>query len=212
MFTGIVEETGLIKSIRNAGDSSQWTVGAGKVLEGLSIGDSINTDGVCLTVTAFSADTFTADIMPETIRRSTFRDMRPGSGVNLERALRFSDRLGGHLLSGHIDGTGKIDKRWKEDNSIWFHISAGIPILHYIVEKGSVAIDGISLTVAAVDERSFRVSVIPHTAAMTTLNDKKPGDRVNIECDLFAKYIEKFVQSDHPGGKINRDYLEKYGF
>jgi len=212
MFTGIVEETGTIKSIRGAGGSSQWVVGANKVLEGLNLGDSISINGVCLTVIAFSAATFTADLMPETIRRSTFRDLKPGDRVNLERALRLSDRLGGHLVSGHIDGAGKIEKRWDEDNAIWFLISAESPVLHYIVEKGSVAIDGISLTVAGADDRSFRVSVIPHTAKITTLSDRKTGDRVNIECDLVAKYIEKFVRDNRTGEGISREYLEKFGF
>ncbi|MCK9424005.1 MAG: riboflavin synthase [Bacteroidales bacterium] len=212
MFTGIVEETGIIRSIRPGARSAKLIVSARKVTEDIKTGDSINTNGVCLTVIAMDRESFTADIMPETMRRSTFRDLKPGNRVNLERALRLSDRLGGHMVSGHIDGTGKIEKQWEEDNAVWFIVTAGKEILRYIVEKGSVALDGISLTVTGVDEHSFRVSIIPHTAEITSLTDKKVGEMLNIECDLFAKYIEKLLQNDKPVGNIDPNLLEKFGF
>jgi len=212
MFTGIVEEIGVIRSVRTGARSARVVIGARKVMKGIKTGDSINTNGVCLTVTDFDHESFSADIMPETMQRSAFRELKPGYRVNLERAMRLSDRLGGHVVSGHIDGTGKIEKRWEDDNAVWFTIFAGKELLRYIVEKGSVAVDGISLTVAAVDQQSFRVSVIPHTAVMTSLMDKKTGEILNIECDLFAKYIEKLLQHEKSGGKMDMGMLERFGF
>lgn len=210
MFTGIIEERGIIKSIRAGGKSSRMVISAAKILEELKIGDSINTDGVCLTVTEFSSSSFTVDVMPETMLRSTFGKLKPGSTVNLERALRLSDRLGGHIVSGHIDGTGRLEKIRKDENAIWLSIVAEEPILRYIVEKGSVAIDGISLTIAKIDLHTFEVSVIPHTQAETTILIKKTGDAVNIECDIIGKYVEKLSKTK--GGKMDVNFLAENGF
>ncbi len=212
MFTGIIEETGTIKAIRHGSGSSQLTIGATMVLSDIKIGDSINTNGICLTVTSFGHDHFIVDVMPETLRRTSLNTLNSGSPVNLERALRLSDRLGGHLVSGHIDGTGKIIRRWDEDNAVWFNISADASILRYIVEKGSVALDGISLTVATVDSRTFSVSVIPHTSEVTTILVKKSGDLLNIECDIIAKYIEKLNAPGDKGSKIDLEFLAKNNF
>ncbi|MCX6267254.1 MAG: riboflavin synthase [Bacteroidetes bacterium] len=212
MFTGIIEETGIIKAIKHGVQSSQITVQAKLVVEDVNVGDSINTNGVCLTVTAFGTDFFVVDVMPETIRKTTFNMLQPGSLVNLERAVRLMDRLGGHLVSGHIDGTGKIVRRWMEDNAVWLKISAEEIILRYIVDKGSVAIDGISLTVTSADMSAFSVSIIPHTQDATTLRDKKPGSLVNIECDIFAKYIEKLHTNGSSGRKIDMDFLARNDF
>ncbi len=212
MFTGIIEETGLVKSIKHGNQSSQLSIQAKLVVEDVKTGDSINTNGVCLTVIAFGPDFFMIDVMPETIRMTNFRELKAGSAVNLERALRPIDRLGGHLVSGHVDGTGKIERRWEEDNAVWFKITAEPGILRYIVEKGSVALDGISLTVANTDSRSFSVSIIPHTQMITTLMNKKSGDLLNIECDIIAKYIEKLHSPNTKNRQIDRDFLERNNF
>ena len=210
MFTGIIEEIGTIKNVRRGSRSSEMIISASKVLEDIRPGDSINTDGVCLTVTDFTDKTFTVDVMPETMTRSAFGELKPGSRVNLERAVRLSDRLGGHIVNGHIDGTGKIGRIWKDENASWFTINAESRILRYILEKGSVAVNGISLTVARIDLHSFDVSVIPHTQAMTTLTAKKPGDPVNIECDVIGKYVEKLQSAGNE--KINISFLAENGF
>ncbi len=210
MFTGIIEEKGVIKSIRTGGRSSRIVISASKILEEMKIGDSINTDGVCLTVTEFSSSSFTVDVMPETILRSTFGKLKPGSLVNLERALRLSGRLGGHIVNGHIDGTGILEKIRKDENAIWLSIVAEEHVLRYIVEKGSVAIDGISLTVAKVDRHAFEVSVIPYTQAETTIITKKTGEAVNIECDIIGKYVEKLRSVSKE--KIDIDFLAENGF
>jgi riboflavin synthase len=210
VFTGIIEEKGVIKSMRAGGRSSTMVISAVKVLEDMKTGDSINTDGVCLTVTEFSPSSFTVDVMPETMLRSTFAKLKPGSSVNLERALRLSDRLGGHIVSGHIDGTGVIERIRKDENAVVMTIVAEEPVLRYIVEKGSVAIDGISLTVVNVDRRMFEVSVIPHTMAETTILLKKSGEAVNIECDIIGKYVEKLGSSGRE--KIDINFLAENGF
>lgn len=212
MFTGIIEETGIIKAIRPGARSSQLTIQAKVVVEDVKVGDSISTNGICLTVTAFGSDYFMVDVMPETIRQTSFNILKPGSIVNLERAMRLNDRIGGHLVSGHIDGTGKIVHRREEDNAVWFKISAGETIMRYIVDKGSVALDGISLTVATTDAGSFSVSVIPHTWKNTTLQNKKAGDILNIECDIIAKYIEKLHKPGSTDSKINMDFLSRNDF
>ena len=193
MFTGIVEEKGTVGHISLAGISGSIAIKARKVLEGTRIGDSIAVNGVCLTVVSLRPDGFTADVMAETIRRTSLGSCQPGDPVNLERAMAADGRFGGHIVAGHIDGVGTIRSAVPEGNAVWITIDAPPQILRYIVEKGSIAIDGISLTVAYVDESVFKVSVIPHTAAETTLLLKKAGDIVNLENDIVGKYIEKLM-------------------
>jgi riboflavin synthase len=212
MFTGIIEETGTVHAVRRGARSSQLTIRAVKVTEDLREGDSINTDGVCLTVTAFDKDSFTADVMPETMSRTTLGSLGPGHPVNLERALKLGGRLGGHLVSGHIDGTGRIESITRDDNAHWFRITAPKEILKYIAEKGSVSVDGISLTVAEISKRGFSVSVIPHTSRQTAISLKKNGDMVNIECDMIAKYLERLINQDKGPGRISLDFLSDKGF
>ena len=212
MFTGIIEEIGIVKSVIKGAKSFSMLITADVVASGLRQGDSINTNGACLTVTGLSQNSFTVDVMPETMRKTNLGTLKSGSPVNLERALMLSSRLGGHLVSGHIDGTGVIRQVKKEDNAVWITVTAGPEILRYMIEKGSVALDGISLTVVHVNELTFDVSLIPHTMAVTTLRDKQDGDTLNIECDMVAKYIEKFSGSNRQGSKIDQEFLDKYGF
>lgn len=193
MFTGIVEETGTILSMRSGHLSSELTIAAKRILSDVKIGDSICVNGVCLTVTRFTKTSFTADVMGETLRRSNLGQLTVKSPVNLERALSLSSRLGGHIVSGHIDGTGGIASIQKEATAHWLTIQASPDLLRYIVEKGSIAIDGVSLTVAAVNQLNFQVSIIPHTSTHTTLLQKKVGDCVNLECDIIGKYVEKLL-------------------
>ncbi|MEG2353901.1 MAG: riboflavin synthase [Clostridium sp.] len=193
MFTGIIEEIGIIRGIKKGGKSSNLIIEGKKVISGTSIGDSICTNGVCLTVTDITRDTFKADVMAETLIRSNLGSLKIGSKVNLERALNLEKRLGGHIVSGHIDGLGEIVLLIRDDNAVWITIKASMNILRYIVEKGSIAIDGISLTVAYVSEEYFKVSIIPHTGKETILLDKLVGDTVNLECDVIGKYVEKLL-------------------
>jgi len=215
MFTGLIEEIGEIKSIQKGVKSARINIKATKILQGTKIGDSINTNGVCLTITEFTKNSFSVDVMAETIRSSNLGELKPGYTVNLERALRASDRLGGHIVSGHIDGTGTIVDFYKEDNATWVSVETTVDILKYIVHKGSITIDGISLTVAYVDENVFKVSIIPHTMDETTLVLKKIGDKVNLECDMLAKYVEKLLKyGEVPKEKkpISMDFLLENGF
>lgn len=193
MFTGIIEEMGRIRSISLMGNSGKISIGARKVLQGTKTGDSIAVNGVCLTVVSLQRDGFTADVMAETVRRSNLGGLHPGDRVNLERAMAAGGRFGGHLVSGHIDGTGIITSLKKEENAVWVTIETVRDILRLIIEKGSVCIDGISLTVAAVTESDFQVSVIPHTGEETTLLNKTPGDKVNLENDVVGKYVERLL-------------------
>lgn len=218
MFTGIVEEAGTIKKLMISGNSGQVAVRAKKVLEGTRIGDSIAVNGICLTVTSLQADGFTADVMAETVRRSSLSECRAGDEVNLERAMAANGRFGGHIVSGHIDGTGIITSYRREENAVWVTIETVPEILRLIVDKGSICIDGISLTVAKVGDTEFQVSVIPHTGEETTLLKKKPGSRVNLENDIVGKYIQKLMGLE-PGSKgssqssgITMEFLEEYGF
>ncbi|MGE5628052.1 MAG: riboflavin synthase [Solirubrobacterales bacterium] len=215
MFTGIVEEIGEISNLTKSSKGARITIKAKKVLEDVKLGDSICTNGVCLTVTEFDTDKFSVDVMGETMRRSNLGSFSKGTKVNLERALRATDRLGGHIVSGHIDGTGEIENYTKEDNAVWISIKTLPEILKYIVEKGSIAIDGVSLTVAYVDNERFKVSIIPHTKDATTLLKKDIGDMVNLECDIVGKYIEKFIKhEENPSAKkgIDMDFLSTHGF
>jgi riboflavin synthase len=212
MFTGIIEEIGSIRHLQRGERSFRIRVDASAVLDGMKRGDSICTDGICLTVVSFDESGFTVDAMPETVSRTTLRDARPGTRVNLERALRLSDRLGGHLVSGHIDGTALLADRREDDNAIRLRFAADAALLRYIVEKGSVAVDGVSLTVAGVDPSSFTVSVIPLTQEETTLTGKRAGERVNIECDIIGKYTEKLLRSSGSEGRIDRNFLAEHGF
>ena len=193
MFTGIVEEKGIIRSLNINGSSGTIRIESRKVLEGTSIGDSIAVNGICLTVTSMGDGFFTADVMAETVRRSSLGILSQGSEVNLERAMAANGRFGGHIVSGHIDGTGTVRSLVREENAIWVTIETPPEILKYIVHKGSICIDGISRTVASVGSDNFKVSVIPHTGSETTLLSKRPGSPVNLENDILAKYVERLM-------------------
>lgn len=193
MFTGIIEEIGKVKAIERGANSIRLTIAVKKILDDIHIGDSICTNGVCLTVTTFDNDSYTADVMPETMSRTNFKDLRINDLVNCERAMPANGRFGGHIVSGHIDGTGVISKMTRDDKAIRVKIETRPEILRYIVEKGSITIDGISLTVTDVSSYDFGVSIIQHTQDETTLTKKKIGDTVNLENDIVGKYIEKFV-------------------
>ncbi|MBE6031923.1 MAG: riboflavin synthase [Clostridiales bacterium] len=216
MFTGIVEEKGKVKAIRAGANSSVLTISASCIMDDVELGHSIAVNGVCLTVTSCTADQFTADVMHETLNRSSLGDLKVSSSVNLERAMAANGRFGGHIVSGHIDGTGTITKIQKDDNAFWFTIKTTDKIMRYIIEKGSITIDGISLTVAKVGQDNFSVSIIPHTMSVTTLGERKIGDTVNLENDCIGKYVEKLMQKEEvPTGSasgITKDFLAKYGF
>ena len=212
MFTGIVEEIGRIKAITRGPKSIRLTINCTKVLEDIKPGDSIAVNGICLTAAALMPDGFAADVMPETLRLTGLQQLGLHESVNLERALRLSDRLGGHMVSGHIDGTGELVRRVQEDNAIWLTIAASPGVLRYVVSKGSVTLDGVSLTVAHVDEATLQVSLIPHTAGQTTLVSRKVGETVNIECDVIGKYVEKFLQNKQSGmDNADSDHSSKSG-
>lgn len=214
MFTGIVEELGTVESVRRGQNSAVLTVRAQKVLEGTKVGDSIAVNGVCLTVTSLPLGAFTADVMHETLDRSSLAGLKRGSAVNLERAMPADGRFGGHIVAGHIDAVGKIISTRRDDNAIWFTVQTPPALLRYIVEKGSVAVDGISLTVARVSSDSFSFSAIPHTVAQTVLRDRKAGDSVNLETDIVGKYVEKLLglEPGRPEGGVTREFLSRYGF
>lgn len=213
MFTGIIEEVGHVKAISRGTKSFTLEVEAQLVMEGTNVGDSIATNGVCLTVTAITGKGFTADVMPETVHRTSLSQLTPGSPVNLERALLLTTRLGGHIVSGHVDGTGRITDRRADDNAVWLTIECDSHLLRYIIEKGSITIQGVSLTVARVDERSFAVSLIPHTQNATTLHAARVGDLVNLENDIIAKYVEKLMgNAPSDGGGLTFEKLAANGF
>ncbi len=211
MFTGIIEEIGTVRRIEHGAKGARLTIQAKTVLEDTRIGDSIATNGVCLTVVSMTGDSFSADVMAESLRRSSLGTLQGGSPVNLERAMAANGRFGGHIVSGHIDGTGTIASQKREDNAVWVKIKTPAPLLRYIVEKGSIAIDGVSLTVAAVTDTDFSVSIIPHTGTQTILLGKKPGDPVNLECDVIGKYVEKLT-APHKTGGISTNFLAENGF
>lgn len=212
MFTGIVEEIGKIRSIQPGSRSVRLEIEAETVLEGTRMGDSIATNGVCLTVAQLERGRFWADVMPETLRRSNLGELRSGDRVNLERALRWEDRLGGHLVSGHIDGVGRLVAIEPEDNAVWLTVAAEEDLLRYVVEKGSIAMDGVSLTVAHVEAAGFKVSLIPHTRYVTALGHKRVGSIINLEVDVIAKYVEKLLGSRTQRPGISLEYLQANGF
>ena len=231
MFTGIVEEMGTVRQIKKGRASAVLTIAADRVLEDAHIGDSIAVNGICLTVTSLGSGTFTADVMHETLRRTAFSRLAPGVRVNLERAMAADGRFGGHIVAGHVDGVGTITELRRDDNAIWYTFRADPGVLRYIVEKGSVTVDGISLTVADVGETSFSISAIPHTVAQTVLQDRKKGDPVNLETDIIGKYVEKLLYAGAPlqgrgsgsgdgaeapskktSSGITREFLMKNGF
>lgn len=207
MFTGIVEELGKVKSLKRTSRESRLVISASEIMSDMHVGDSIAVNGVCLTVVIFSEREFTVDVMNETYMRSSLGNLRIGDEVNLERAMSANGRFGGHIVSGHIDGTARIKACFDDGNAKWYEISAGPELLDGIVMKGSVAIDGISLTVAKVSPSSFSVSVIPHTLDATVLRNKRPGDTVNIETDVIGKYIKQFAT----GGKERESIYDKIG-
>lgn len=214
MFTGIVEEIGLVENVKKGPASASVTINAPAVTAGTKTGDSIAVNGICLTVTSLAGSTFTADIMHESLNRSSLSDLRRGCRVNLERAMAADGRFGGHIVSGHVDGTGIISAIREDDNAVWYTVRTSPAIMRYIVEKGSVTIDGVSLTVAAVTEDSFSVSVIPHTRQVTIMGDLRAGDKVNLENDIIGKYVEKFLKPEETSVKSNitREFLARCGF
>lgn len=214
MFTGIIEEVGKVARIEKNGVTGKLSIMADIILEGTKLGDSIAVNGVCLTVTSINGGNFTADVMGETFRRSSLGDLQVGSFVNLERAMPADGRFGGHIVSGHIDGMGEIISIEPEGTAVWYTLSAPMEILQGIVEKGSIAIDGISLTVARITEKDFAVSIIPHTGGNTILSQKKVGDKVNLENDVIGKYVQRFLepQQKQKESIITEEFLRKYGF
>lgn len=206
LFTGIIEETGTLIKI----GGGNITIECGKILEDMKIGDSISTNGICLTVTKFDDKSFSADVMPETIRRTSLENLKSGDVINLERALRLCDRLGGHIISGHIDGIGTIKSMKPEGNAIIVTIKTEKELLRYIAAKGSIALDGMSLTVVNANNIDFSVSLIPHTRDVTNFKYKKIGSLVNIEIDVLARYIERLM--NFKSSTITKDFLISNGF
>lgn len=228
MFTGIIEEVGTIESIKKGANSAVITIRADKVMEDLKLGDSVAMNGVCLTAASITGHSYSVDVMHETLNRTNLGELKGGSRVNLERAMQANGRFGGHIVAGHVDGTGRIRSMRKDDNAVWITVNTSSEVLKYIIDKGSITIDGISLTVARVDNRSFSVSVIPHTGVHTTLLEKKAGDTVNLENDMVGKYVEKLLacgvsygsgavdSADQDSGKsgsgITMEFLMENGF
>lgn len=216
MFTGIIEEVGTIKNISKGIKSIKLTIGATKVLEGSKIGDSIAVNGVCLTITSMGKDFFTADIMPESLRKTSMANLTSGDKINLERALTLSSRLGGHIVSGHIDGVGTVIALKRDDNAMRITIEAEPKIMKYIIAQGSVTLDGVSLTVASVAKSNFTISLIPHTGEVTTLLSKGIGSSINIENDVIGKYVERLLHYDQENIKqkssLSLGFLQENGF
>ena len=217
MFTGLVEELGKIKDFKKSGESMVLTIEAKEILRETAVGDSIAVNGVCLTVTSFSQSAFTVDVMPETMRKTSLRDVKTGSSVNLERAMTPNRRFGGHFVSGHVDGIATLIERKPLDNAIYLTFKTEEDLLNYMLPKGSIAIDGISLTLVEVKNETFSVSIIPHTLQQTNLGTKRIGEIVNIEADMIGKYVEKSVRNllqtqTTSNGKITEEFLKENGF
>ena len=222
MFTGIIEGLGTLRAIKPTGQGTRFTIESDFELNGTKIGDSIAVNGACLTAVTLSERRFEVDVAPETLSKTMFSQGRTGDRVNLERALRLSDRLDGHLVSGHIDGTGIISSRKNLSNAVIVAVKTSPELCRHMILKGSVAVDGISLTINRLDDDGFELSIIPHTAGITSIGFKKPGDKVNLETDIIGKYIEKFLYgkkaehtvqgTDEKGSSIDRAFLLKAGF
>jgi riboflavin synthase len=215
MFTGIIEELGAVKEIEKGLSSATLSLLAKVVLEEMAVGDSLTVNGVCLTVVNFDADSCRMEVSPETLRTTNLGSLKAGDGVNLERAMRLHARLGGHLVSGHVDGVGTITARRQVENASILTIEAPKEILRYCIKKGSVTVDGVSITINDLNDKQFTVSIIPHTAKNTTLGIKGVGAKVNLENDPIAKYVERFLQADDPArpeSKINLEFLKKHGY
>ena len=214
MFTGIIEEIGTVSRVTPGATSLQLAIRCKKVLSDVNKGDSIAINGVCLTVSNFSGDHFTADVIPETVKATTLQELRSGSKVNLERAMAANGRFGGHFVSGHVDGTGEIISIKKVDNASYMEIEIDLQLLNYFIPKGSVTVDGTSLTVFGVTDTGFIISLIPVTQDDSVVGHKKVGDKVNIECDMLAKYIERLLakKEDTPSGRVTMDTLIASGF
>lgn len=211
MFTGIVEEMGSVKTLRREAGGARLTVSASTVLQGTAIGDSICVNGVCLTVVDMSASEFSSDVAVETLKVTNLGELKIGAKVNLERALQLSDRIGGHLVSGHVDAVGRIKGKREEGNGWRIFIEAPDPVLRYVIKKGSIAVDGISLTVADLDKAGFSIAMIPHTARLTTLGFKSAGDSVNLEVDIIGKYVERLFSGRVESG-VSLEQLKNAGF
>jgi len=209
MFTGIIEDLGTINRISRKGEDALLIVDTSMNLDDINIGDSISISGACLTVTEKGSKRFSADVSAETLARTNLKSLKSGDKVNLEKSLRMNSFLGGHLVLGHVDGIGKIEEKVSKANSIQFAVEIDAALSRYIVEKGSVAVDGISLTVNRCEKNRFYVNIIPHTARNTTLGFKKAADQVNIETDIIGKYVEKFL---NPGKRIDMNFLAEHGF
>jgi riboflavin synthase len=217
MFTGIIEEIGVIDSVQQGHESLVLDIRAQNIMSDMHLGDSISIDGVCLTITSFSNHHFTLDVMPETVRSTTLKLLRKGSKVNLERAMGAGGRFGGHMLSGHVDEVGTIIGKKQVDNAIYYEIQVSEDARKYMIYKGSISVDGTSLTIFGLTEKSFTVSLIPHTLSESVLGNKRVGDIVNIECDMIGKYVEHFLKNrSHEASKkkstISKNLLEEHGF
>lgn len=213
MFTGIIEEIGTVAMLQRGQHSAVLKIQAKTVLEGTKTGDSIAVNGVCLTVTELFSDSFKADVMHETLDRSALAKLVCGSRVNLERAMPADGRFGGHIVAGHVDGVGRITRIRRDDTAVWYTVEADSGVLRYVVEKGSVALDGISLTVADVTAKNFSISAIPHTVRQTVLHERREGDLVNVETDVVGKYIEKLMRTTpQKKSAITRAFLTEHGF
>ena len=217
MFTGIVEEIGRVESVQQAGESIVMQIAASTVLKDVHLGDSIAINGVCLTVTSFTDSAFSVDVMPETFRATGLRHLGPNSSVNLERAMAANGRFGGHFVSGHVDGVGKITRVENIDNAVYYDIAIPRKLLLYFVEKGSVSVDGTSLTIFGLGEDTLTISLIPHTVEETVLGNKRVGDLVNIECDMLGKYIMKYLEQRNSfkpesTSSLGNQFFEDHGF
>jgi riboflavin synthase len=217
MFTGIVEEKGKVQHIQQTGDAIIMTIEASTILSDVKLGDSISINGVCLTVTKFDHATFSVDLMPETVRNTSLRDLKVQSEVNLERAMSANGRFGGHFVTGHVDGIGTIKSKRTEYNAIYYEIEVGKELRKYMMMKGSVAVDGTSLTIFGLTANTFTISIIPHTVQWTIIGQKAAGDIVNIECDMLTKYVEELMMNRFSSGGSSSDnmtesFLEEHGF